>query len=145
MGLFASPAKSKPPRQRSHIGSVASQVRVKQVVNNLQVLEELGGDFIVRVMRKESEAMITSGESKLPYLLVGMGLGVIAGLLVAPRSGEETRKYLRERSTKGLDTLHQQAGKLRESAEGVVQKGKEIMSRRCCDSVNTGKESKKQV
>jgi gas vesicle protein len=89
--------------------------------------------------------MITNGESKFPYLLVGMGLGAIAGLLFAPRSGQETRKYLRERSIKGLDTLHQQAGKLRESAEGMVQKGKEIMSCRCCDSVNTLKESQKQV
>jgi len=41
-------------------------------------------------------------------------LGAIAGLLLAPRSGEETRKYLRERSNKGLDTLNQQAGKLRD-------------------------------
>jgi gas vesicle protein len=89
--------------------------------------------------------MITNGESKFPYFLVGIGLGAVAGLFFAPRSGEETRKYLRERSTKGLDTLHQQAGKLRESAEGMVQKGKEIMSRRCCGSVNTVKESEKQV
>jgi gas vesicle protein len=89
--------------------------------------------------------MITNGESKFPYFLAGIGLGAVAGLFFAPRSGEKTRKYLRERSTKGLDTLHQQAGKLRESAEGMVQKGKEIMSRRCCDSVNTFKESEKQV
>jgi gas vesicle protein len=96
-------------------------------------------------MKKESEAMTTNGESKFTYLLVGMGLGAIAGLLFAPRSGEETRKYLRERSTKGLDTLNQQVGKLRESAEGMVQKGKEIMSRHCCDSINTAKEAEKKV
>jgi gas vesicle protein len=89
--------------------------------------------------------MITNGESKLPYFLMGMGLGAIAGLLFAPRPGEETRKYLRERSTKGLDTLNQQAGKLRESAEGMVQRGKEIMSRRCCDSVNTATDVEKKA
>ena len=88
--------------------------------------------------------MITNGESKFPYFLVGMGLGAIAGLLFAPRSGEETRKYLRERSTKGLDTLNQQAGKLRESAEGMVQKGKEIASGQCRDSVDTDTEAEKQ-
>ena len=77
-------------------------------------------------MRKESEAMITNGESKFPYFLVGMGLGAIAGLLFAPRSGKETRKYLRERSTKGLDTLNQQAGKLRERAAHSVEKGKGV-------------------
>lgn len=89
--------------------------------------------------------MIMNGESKFPYFLVGMGLGAIAGLLFAPRSGEETRKYLRERNAKALDTLNQQAGKLRESAEGMVQKGKEIMSRRCCDSVITDTEAEKQA
>ena len=89
--------------------------------------------------------MTTNGESKFPYFLVGIGLGAIAGLLLAPRSGEETRKYLRERSTKGLDTLSQQAGKLRESAEGMVQNGKEIMSRQCCDSVATDTEAERQA
>jgi gas vesicle protein len=81
---------------------------------------------------------------KFPCFVVGMGLGAVAGLLFAPRSGEETREYLRERSTKGLDTLNQQAGKLRESAEGIVQKGKEIMSH-CCDAVNTAKEAENQA
>jgi gas vesicle protein len=87
-------------------------------------------------MRKESEAMKTNDESRFPYFLVGMGLGVVAGLLFAPRSGEETRRYLRERRNKGLDTLNRQAGKLRESAEAVVEKGKKFMGRQC-DSVDT--------
>jgi gas vesicle protein len=88
--------------------------------------------------------MTPNGESKFPSFLVGIGLGAVAGLLFAPRSGGETRKYLRERSTKGLDTLNQQAAKLRESAEGMVQKGKEIMSRHCCGSVKTDPEAEKQ-
>ena len=95
-------------------------------------------------MRKESEAMITNGQSKFPYFLVGIGLGAVAGLLFAPRAGEETREYLREQSTKGLDTLNQQAAKLRESAEAMVQKGKNIMSRQCCGSVKTDPEAEKQ-
>jgi gas vesicle protein len=94
---------------------------------------------------KGHETMKTNDESKFHYFLVGIGLGAIAGLLLAPRSGEETRKYLRERSTKGLDTLNQQAGKPRESAEALVQKGKEIMSRQCCNSVDTDTEAEKQA
>ena len=89
--------------------------------------------------------MRTNGESKFSFMLIGLGLGAIAGLLFAPRSGEETRKYLSERSTKGLDTLNQQAGKLRESAEGIVHKGREFMSRHCYDSVNTAKEAERKV
>ncbi|MGE5307284.1 MAG: YtxH domain-containing protein [Alphaproteobacteria bacterium] len=96
-------------------------------------------------MKKENEATITNGESKFPYFLVGIGLGAIAGLLFAPRAGEETRKYLRERSAKGLDTLNRQAEKLRESTEGMVQRGKKIMSRQCCEPVNTATEAEKKV
>ena len=82
---------------------------------------------------------------KFPYFLVGMGLGAVAGLLLAPRSGEETREYLRERSIKGLDTLNQQAGKLRESAEGLVKKGKEFMGGQKRGSVKTDTEAEKQA
>ena len=88
--------------------------------------------------------MQTNGESKFSYLLIGLGLGAIAGLLLAPRSGEETRKYLRERSNKGLDTLNQRAGKLRENAEGIVKKGKEFIGPHC-DSVKTDTEAEKQA
>jgi gas vesicle protein len=88
--------------------------------------------------------MQTNGESKFSYLLIGLGLGAIAGLLLAPRSGEETRKYLRKRSNKGLDTLNQRAGKLRESAEGIVKKGKEFIGPHR-DSVKTDTEAEKQA
>jgi len=88
--------------------------------------------------------MQTNGESKFSYLLIGLGLGAIAGLLLAPRSGEETRKYLRERSNKGLDTLNQRDGKLSESAEGIVKKGKEFIGPHR-DSVKTDTEAEKQA
>ena len=93
---------------------------------------------------KERESMKTNDESKFPYFLVGIGLGAIAGLLLAPRAGEETRKYLRERSAKDLDTLNQQAEKLRESADVTVKKGKELIGPRC-DQVNTDTEAQKQA
>jgi gas vesicle protein len=87
--------------------------------------------------------MKTNDDFKFPYFLVGMVLGAIAGLLFAPRSGEETRKYLRERSNKGLDTLKQQAGKLRESTDAIVNKGKEFIGPHR-NSVKTDTEAEKQ-
>jgi gas vesicle protein len=88
--------------------------------------------------------MNTNGKSRFPYFLVGLGLGTIAGLLLAPRSGKETRKSFRERSHKGFDTLKQQAGKLRESAEGMVKKGKEYIGPHC-ESVDVDTEAEKQA
>ena len=88
--------------------------------------------------------MKTNGDLKFPSFILGMALGAVAGLLLAPRRGEETRKFLREQSTKGLDTLNQQAGKLLETADGLVKRGKEFIGPHC-DSVKTDTEAEKHV
>ena len=41
--------------------------------------------------------MTTNGESKFSYLLVGLGLGAIGGLMAAILGRKETREVLRER------------------------------------------------
>jgi gas vesicle protein len=87
----------------------------------------------------------SKGGLKLPYFLIAMGIGAMAGLLFALRSGKDTRKYLHERSDKGLDYLNEQAGKLRESAEGLVKKGKEFMGGQKRGSVKTDTEAEKQA
>lgn len=79
-----------------------------------------------------------------PYLLVGIGLGAIAGLLLAPGAVEAMWKYLRERSHRGLDTLNKQAGKLRKSAEEILQNGKEFIGPPR-DSVKIVKDAEKQT
>lgn len=70
--------------------------------------------------------MITKDRLKFPYLLAGIGLGAVAGLLLASRSVEEMWKYVRERSHRGL-TLIQQAGKLRNGADVMVKKDKDFI------------------
>ena len=88
--------------------------------------------------------MTTNDESKFSYLLVGLGLGAIGGLMAALLARKETRELLRERSIDGLDYLNQKAGKLRESAEVIVKKGKEFIGPHC-DSVKTDTEAQKQA
>ena len=88
--------------------------------------------------------MRTNDESKFSYLLIGLGLGAIGGLMAALLARKETRELLRERSSKSLDYLNQQGKKLRETTEGIVEKGKELMSHRC-GSVDATTEAEKQV
>jgi gas vesicle protein len=88
--------------------------------------------------------MRTDGESKFSYLLIGLGLGAIGGVASALFARKETRELLRERGTNGLDYLNQQAGKLRESIEGMVKQGKQFIGPHC-DSVETDTEGEKQA
>ena len=76
--------------------------------------------------------MRTNGESKFSLLLIGLGRGAISGLRAALLARKETRDLLRERSTEALDYLSQKGKHLRETTEGIVDKGKELMSHRCC-------------
>jgi gas vesicle protein len=86
--------------------------------------------------------MSTNDESKFRYFLFGLGIGAIAGLVGTLLSRKETREYLRERGGKSLDYLNQQGKQLRESAEGIVEKGKVFLSRRCCSVESTTEDGK---
>jgi gas vesicle protein len=78
--------------------------------------------------------------SGITYFVVGLGIGVAVGLLMAPRSGEETRQYLRTKADEGTDYLRTKAdeGKefvrrrsteLRESASDLIDRSKEAIAR----------------
>jgi gas vesicle protein len=73
--------------------------------------------------------MAENGGSKLGYFLAGLGLGAVIALLFAPRSGEETRAYLRERAEDSLDELKRRGRELQERAGEIAEKGKEFAER----------------
>jgi gas vesicle protein len=80
--------------------------------------------------------------SGFPYLLIGIGIGMVAGLLLAPRSGEEIREDIRRRTNEGVDYLNQQAEKLRDGAVKVVTKGKEWIGRQS-ENIQSAAEARK--
>jgi gas vesicle protein len=88
--------------------------------------------------------MKPNGESKFSYLLIGLGLalGAIGGLMFALLARKETRELLRERSNKTVDYLNQQGKKLRETTEGIVEKGKALVGHRCGSVAATTEEEK---
>jgi len=69
------------------------------------------------------------------YFLLGLGIGVAAGLLWAPRSGEETRALIADKAGEGADYLKSRAQEstdyvkartddLKQSASDIYEKGK---------------------
>jgi gas vesicle protein len=57
------------------------------------------------------------------YFLLGLGVGVAAGILLAPRSGEETRALLAEKANEGADYLKNRA---QDGTEYVKQRTDEV-------------------
>jgi len=62
------------------------------------------------------------------WFLAGLGIGAIAGVLYAPRSGEETRQVLRSRAEEGREFVRQRAQQAREQAAGWADRGREVLS-----------------
>ena len=60
-------------------------------------------------------------DSKVTYFLLGVGVGSLVGILFAPKTGEETREYLSQNVQKKVRGLQ-------ESAEDVIERGKEVVS-----------------
>jgi gas vesicle protein len=67
--------------------------------------------------------------SKVSFFLVGLGIGALVGILFAPKSGEETREYLSQKADEGRDYAQRKARELRERAEDLVERSKQVASR----------------
>jgi gas vesicle protein len=65
--------------------------------------------------------------SNLPYFILGLGAGAVAGILFAPKSGEETREELRQRAGEGREYLKRRGDELRHQAEHAIDRGREAV------------------
>jgi gas vesicle protein len=79
------------------------------LVHHLLPFEPLNDKTEGKTMREGNE---------LFYFFLGIAVGVVATLLTAPSSGEDTRHYLRERIDEG-----------REGAGAALEKGREFVER----------------
>jgi gas vesicle protein len=66
-------------------------------------------------------------DSNVGYLLAGLTIGWLIGIFFAPKSGEETRDYLSKKINRGHRHARKKARELRERAEDLIQRGKEIV------------------
>jgi len=66
--------------------------------------------------------------NSLIWFLAGLGLGAAAGILYAPRSGNETREQLRARAEEGREYVKSRAREAREQAAQWADKGRDVVS-----------------
>ena len=72
--------------------------------------------------------MSDSDGNSFVWFLAGLGLGALAGVMYAPRSGSETREALRARAEEGREYVRGRAREARDQASQWADKGREAVS-----------------
>ena len=83
-------------------------------------------------------------DNRLSYFFLGLGMGVAVGVLFAPKSGRETREYLRSKAEEGTDYVKQKSGEVREQASEVYDRGKQSLHKHK-ESLSAAVEAGKQA
>jgi gas vesicle protein len=72
--------------------------------------------------------MSDSNGNSFLWFLAGLGVGAVAGVLYAPRSGNETREALRSKAEEGREFVRDRAQVARSQAGQWVDRGKEVLN-----------------
>src|ERR1700688_2107838 len=62
------------------------------------------------------------------WFLAGVGIGAVAGVLYAPRSGDETRQALRSRAEDSREFVRDRARQGRGEAASWADRGREVLN-----------------
>lgn len=85
----------------------------------------------------------TAGEKAL-YLVLGALIGAATALLLAPRSGVETRKLLMSKAREGADLVANRTKTVAGKASEYVERGKELLQQQR-DQLSAALEAGKQA
>jgi gas vesicle protein len=84
----------------------------------------------------------------LSSFLLGLGVGVGIGILLAPKSGEETREFIKTKAGEGTDFLKQKSGDIKQTAAEWVDKSKEVLGRQkdnLSDAMEAGRQAYRET
>jgi len=74
-------------------------------------------------LREDIKMRENSTPPVVATFLVGVGVGAIVGLLLAPKSGKELRRLVSRKAEKGADYVSSKSKEWRDQAEDLVEKG----------------------
>jgi len=78
------------------------------------------------------------------FFVAGAGMGALLALLLAPKTGEQTRKLIAKKVEEGKDYVASKGREFTEQAEELVEKGKDLVTKqkeRLTGVLETGKEA----
>lgn len=71
--------------------------------------------------------MSENNSNSFLWFLAGLGVGAVAGILYAPRSGDETRDVIRAKAEEGRERLRHHANRARNQASEWVDRGRDMV------------------
>ncbi len=80
--------------------------------------------------------MADNSGAKAVWFLAGFSVGAVVALLLAPKTGEETRELIGKKAEEGRDYMASKGKEFRRAAEDVVGKGRRAAE----DLVDKGKD-----
>jgi len=84
-----------------------------------------------------------TGEKTL-YFMLGAFIGAATALLLAPRSGEETRRIFTSKAREGADFVANRSRNMADKASSMVDRGKEMLQQQR-ESLSAALEAGKQA
>ena len=75
--------------------------------------------------------------SRLAWLVVGVGIGAAAGILLAPQSGEDTRDWISTKCKSGMRSMNSQVRQTSKSVEEWIGQSQHQVS----EAVSAGREA----
>jgi gas vesicle protein len=88
-----------------------------------------------------------SGQAVALAFLGGAVAGVVAGLLLAPRSGEETRRALKGYARRAEEEVLEKAKEARAALDETIERGKHFIAEKAADveaAAKAGRETMKE-
>ena len=88
-----------------------------------------------------------SGQAVALAFLGGAVAGVVAGLLLAPKSGEETRRALKGYAKRAEEEVLEKAKEARAALDETIERGKHFIAAKTADveaAVKAGRETMKE-
>ena len=75
--------------------------------------------------------------SRLTYLIAGLGIGALVGVLLAPQSGDETREWFATKYKDGMDSVNAKVRQTRQQVAELIDRGQQQVG----EAVDKGREA----
>src|SRR5580692_5744254 len=89
--------------------------------------------------RDVQDTTLSSGNkvSTFAYMIVGLGIGAATAILLAPKSGAETRQWIANKCLDGVDTANKSVRHTRRQVKDIIDQGQAKVS----EVVKAGREA----